>query len=540
MDKNVAVIGGGYWGKNLIRSFNDLGALRLICDTDLEILKNYAQKHPDVEVTTSFQGVLKSDAVSAVVIATPAVTHSALVKQALLAGKDVLVEKPLALSRSEGEEVVQLAERTNRILMAGHILQYHPAIRKLKELVTSGYIGKIQYIYSNRLNIGKVRSEENILWSFAPHDISVMLMLLGELPTSVHAHGGNYLNYNVADVTITAFTFESGVRGHVFVSWLHPYKEQRLVVVGDKKMAVFDDSEPTDKLKVFAHQVEWVNRKPVALKAAPEVIPIIMEEPLKLECAHFLDCISTRSTPLTDGKESLAVLTVLEACQKALDLRGASVSVPAASPQKNYFVHESCYVDQPCEIGEGTKIWHFSHILKGSRIGAYCSIGQNASIGPEVTIGNKVKIQNNVSVYQGVTLEDEVFCGPSMVFTNVINPRSGVRRMHELKQTLVKRGASIGANVTVVCGNTLGRYCFIGAGTVVTRDVPDYALVYGNPARIQGWMCECGVRLQFKWDGHIETAMCSACSASYTKEGDRVQIETGQPLVTAPSDGTLK
>ncbi|MCS7048545.1 MAG: N-acetyltransferase [Verrucomicrobiae bacterium] len=176
-------------------------------------------------------------------------------------------------------------------------------------------------------------------------------------------------------------------------------------------------------------------------------------------------------------------------------------------------------MDEPCDIGDGTKIWHFSHVLKGSKIGKNCNIGQNVVIGPNVTVGDRVKIQNNVSVYQGVTLEDEVFCGPSMVFTNVNNPRSGIARMHELKPTLVKKGATIGANATIVCGHTIGTYSFIGAGAVVTKDVPDYALAVGNPARVVGWVCKCGVRLHF--DG--SDATCAACGAKYRKDGQCVR-----------------
>src|SRR6266850_4605523 len=166
----------------------------------------------------------------------------------------------------------------------------------------------------------------------------------------------------------------------------------------------------------------------------------------------------------------------------------------------DYFVHESSYLDEPCLILPGTKIWHFSHIMKNSRIGASCNIGQNVVISPDVVIGNNVKIQNNVSVYTGCVLEDDVFCGPSMVFTNVVNPRSHVIRKDEYKTTLVRKGASLGANCTVVCGATIGRYAFIGAGSVVTRDVPDYALVYGNPARQRGWMCACGIKLALNGD----------------------------------------
>ena len=182
-----------------------------------------------------------------------------------------------------------------------------------------------------------------------------------------------------------------------------------------------------------------------------------------------------------------------------------------------YSVHESSFVDQGVEIGEGTKIWHFCHIIEGSKIGKNCKIGQNVVIGPDAIIGNNCKIQNNVSVYTGVKLEDDVFCGPSMVFTNVFNPRSAIPRMKELKETLVKKGASIGANATIVCGNTIGKSAFIGAGAVVTKDVPDYALMAGNPARRIGWMCECGVKMVFSGG----TSKCEACGAEY-KEQDGV------------------
>lgn len=188
---------------------------------------------------------------------------------------------------------------------------------------------------------------------------------------------------------------------------------------------------------------------------------------------------------------------------------------------KDYFVHESSYVDDPCQIGAGTKIWHFSHVMANCRIGEKCNIGQNVVVSPDVVIGSNVKIQNNVSLYTGVILEDDVFCGPSMVFTNVVNPRSHVVRRNEYKQTLVKKGASIGANATVVCGTTIGRYAFIGAGSVITRDVPDYALMYGNPARQRGWMCQCGLKLDFQG----ETATCSSCGSRYQKQGESIKPE---------------
>ena len=194
-------------------------------------------------------------------------------------------------------------------------------------------------------------------------------------------------------------------------------------------------------------------------------------------------------------------------------------------PVKDFFVHESSYIDEPCLIGAGTKIWHFSHIMRNSRIGANCNIGQNVVISPDVVIGNNVKIQNNVSVYTGVELEDDVFCGPSMVFTNVINPRSHVVRRDEYRRTLVQKGASIGANATIVCGITIGRYAFIGAGSVVTRDVPAHALVYGNPARVRGWMCACGIAVDFARSGDEESAQCRACAAQYRKSGQQVYAD---------------
>ena len=181
---------------------------------------------------------------------------------------------------------------------------------------------------------------------------------------------------------------------------------------------------------------------------------------------------------------------------------------------KDYFVHSTAVVDEPVEIGLDTQIWHFSHIMSGAKIGGRCIIGQNVFIGPRVILGNNVKIQNNVSVYEGVILEDDVFCGPSMVFTNVFNPRSFISRKKEFRQTLVRQGATIGANATVVCGNTIGRYALIGAGTVVTKDVPDYALVYGNPARVQSWVCQCAASLTFR----SGKATCSACGRRYRKD----------------------
>jgi UDP-2-acetamido-3-amino-2,3-dideoxy-glucuronate N-acetyltransferase len=519
----VACIGAGHWGKNLVRNFAELGALAAVCEADPARRQALEAQYPEVGVTGDVDALLRSPEIDAVVIATPAETHAGLVRRALAAGKHVFVEKPLALSVEEGEELVASAERRGRVLMVGHLLWYHPAVLRLKEIIDEGELGRIQYIYSNRLNLGKIRTEENILWSFAPHDVSVMLGLVGEMPDAVDAHGGTYLREGVADVTVSTLSFPSGVKGHIFVSWLHPFKEQKLVVVGDRKMAVFNDVEPTDKLVVYPHSIDWKKQIPVATAAAG--LPVSFEgvEPLRLECEHFLRRIADGAAPRTDGREALRVLRVLAALQRRLELgnHGKTALDAPTTVRPRHRVHESSYVDEDVEIGEGTTIWHFSHVLRNCRIGAGCRIGQNVVIGPNVQIGDGVKIQNNVSVYEGVTLEDDVFCGPSMVFTNVYNPRSEIRRMDELRRTLVRKGATFGANCTVVCGITVGRYAFVGAGAVVLRDVPDHALVVGNPGRIVGWMCSCGSRIDF--EGEDGTGVCRACGSGYEKVGAAVQ-----------------
>jgi UDP-2-acetamido-3-amino-2,3-dideoxy-glucuronate N-acetyltransferase len=524
--RRIACVGAGYWGRNLIRNFDELGALAWICDANPETLQEVGAKYPEARCTGRIEEFLTDEGVTGVVIATPAETHADLIRRALRAGKDVLVEKPLSLNVDEGAELVALAERTGRILMVGHLLWYHPAVLKLQELIEAGELGRLQYIYSNRLNLGRIRREENILWSFAPHDVSVILGLLGEMPEEIQAQGGNYLHPKIADVTTTMLAFPSGVKAHIFVSWLHPFKEQKLVIVGDRKMAVFDDTQPEDKLVLYPHQIGWKNHIPVPTRAAAQPVPVDLVEPLRAECLHFLECVDTRRAPRTDGREGLRVLTVLQQCQKALEAPGPGASVTprngkAAAESKSYFAHESAFIDEGVEIGPGTTIWHVSHILKNSRVGKDCRIGQNVVIGPNVSVGDGVKIQNNVSVYEGVTLEDYVFCGPSMVFTNVYNPRSEIRRMEELRPTLVRQGASLGANCTVLCGVTIGTYAFIGAGAVVLKDVPDFALVVGNPGRIAGWMCTCGHRIKFV-DPTREGA-CSSCGRGYAKVGSTVR-----------------
>jgi len=509
VDRNIAVVGCGYWGKNLVRNFAELGVLHTICDSSHETLSRFEYLSPDIVRETSYDAVLASNAIKAVVISSPAALHYSMAKQALLAGKDIFVEKPLSLEVTQGEELVELAGEKKKILMVGHVLEYHPGVVRLKKLVDDGELGKIEYIYSSRLNLGKFRTEENILWSFAPHDISVILLLLNEMPCDVSAHGGCYLHHDIADVTVTTMSFTSGVRAHIFVSWLHPYKEQKLVVIGDKKMAVFDDVTPQNKLLLYEHQIEWIEQRPVPRQGEAIPVEFTMEEPLRIECQHFLECLESSQKSKTDGQSGLRVLKVLDACQRSLEKGGENISIES---EGSFFLHRTSIVEEPYDVGDGTKIWHFTHVMPNVKIGKNCTLGQNVFIGGNVRIGNNVKIQNNVSVFNGVTLEDDVFCGPACVFTNVVSPRSQISQEAKYTPTLVKKGATIGANATIICGNSIGKYAFVGAGSVVTCDIPDYALAYGNPARISGWVCECGAKIDFGGRGKTK---CSKCGKEF-------------------------
>ena len=314
----VGLAGCGYWGRNLARNLHQMGILHAVCDPSAKVLKEVKASYRGVKTTRDFADLLGDPKLKAVAVAAPAVEHYDLARKALLAGKDVFVEKPLALRVPQAEELVELARARKRILMVGHILEYHPAILKLKDLVEAGELGDIHYVYSNRLNLGKVRQEENILWSFAPHDISVILLLVGAMPEWASTNGQHYLQHDVADVTMTCLSFPGKTRGHIFVSWLHPFKEQKLVVVGSRKMAVFDDVIKEGKLKIFDKGIEWKDGEPVIRQTAESTLFFPEMEPLREELAHFVECVRTRRPPRTDGANGLRVLRVLEACQRSI------------------------------------------------------------------------------------------------------------------------------------------------------------------------------------------------------------------------------
>jgi UDP-2-acetamido-3-amino-2,3-dideoxy-glucuronate N-acetyltransferase len=312
----VGLVGLGHWGPNLARNFASFGALAAICDSREAVRAEHAHAYPGVRIFASADEIFAST-VAAVAIATPAASHGALVRQALAANKHVFVEKPLCLDLGEARELGEEARRRGRVLMVGHLLLYHPAFLALKTLVAEGRIGTLRYIYSNRLSLGKIRREENALWSFAPHDISMILSLTSTMPERAMTSGGSYLLPGVADTTLSHLSFPGGVQAHIFVSWLHPYKDHRLVVVGSEGMASFHDSA-TDKLTLYPHAVGWDGDLPNVTKAPAETVPFEAGEPLALECQHFLDCVATGATSRSDAAESVRVLSVLDACQRSL------------------------------------------------------------------------------------------------------------------------------------------------------------------------------------------------------------------------------
>ncbi|NBX02497.1 MAG: oxidoreductase [Alphaproteobacteria bacterium] len=487
----IAVIGCGYWGKNLVRNMSELGVLVAVVDSSEQAAKAMANTY-NVSALT-IEEVLADSEVDGVVIASSAATHAPLAEKALRAGKHVFVEKPLALSVADAESLAKLAADKKLTLMVGHLLQYHPAFIALLQEVRGGRIGELQYAQSHRLSFGKIRTEENVLWSFAPHDISMLLAIAGEPPEKLLANVTAQITAGIADIATLHLDFASGFRAHIMASWLHPVKEHRLMVIGKKGALVFDDSNPWEqKLMFYNNTVPMGNGVPVAQKGESLAIPLAQAEPLRAECEHFLNAISSGSPVRTDAAEGIRVLEVLTAAEKSTKEQKA---VKMSEAKKKYFVHETAIVDDGCEIEEGSKIWHFSHILSGTKIGKNVSVGQNVMIGPNVRVGDNCKIQNNVSLYKGVSLADGVFCGPSCVFTNVNTPRSEVERKDEFLDTPVGRGATIGANATIVCGHKIGEYCLIGAGSVVTKDVKPHALMVGNPARQIGWVSHAGDKL---------------------------------------------
>lgn len=310
MKKNIAVIGCGHWGKNLIRNFSECGSLYAVCDPEKNLALKYAEQY-GVKILT-FSEVVSDSNVKGVVLAVPAPLHAQLAIKAINCKKHVYIEKPLAMNLEEANDIVKQANKNNVKVMVGHLLQYHPIFIKLKNLIHSGYIGDLSYIYSNRLSVGKIRSDEDVIWSFAPHDISMILSLVMQRPKSIRAETATILQNNISDKAILHMEFENDINTHIFVSWLHPFKEHKLVINGNKGMAVFDDTKPWDqKLAIYKHKISISNKNPEIEKEDPEFIHVHQSEPLKNECLHFIDVVNNLIEPKTNAYEGTRVLEIL-------------------------------------------------------------------------------------------------------------------------------------------------------------------------------------------------------------------------------------
>ncbi|HEY6867711.1 MAG TPA: Gfo/Idh/MocA family oxidoreductase [Candidatus Eisenbacteria bacterium] len=339
----IAVVGTGDWGANLVRNFAALPGARLaaLCDSEAQRLARTAAQHPGARALAHVDEIAAAPEIQGVVVSASAVNHYPLARTLLEAGKDVYVEKPLALEVAHAEELVRLAAQRGRILMVGHLLIHHPGVRYLKGMVERGDLGELYYIYSQRVNLGKVRRDESALWSFAPHDLSVILHLLGMEPIDVVARGSAFLQGRVEDVVFVDLRFPGGKLAHVHVSWLDPHKLRKFTVVGSQKMVVFDDMEASEKIRVYDKGVDRAGQvvsygDALTVRSGDIVIPrISLQEPLRIECQHFVDCIRERRTPITDGQDGLRVVRVLAAAQASLDAGGAPVpvaSMPAGVP----------------------------------------------------------------------------------------------------------------------------------------------------------------------------------------------------------------
>jgi predicted dehydrogenase len=331
---DLGIVGLGYWGPNLMRSLNRIGRVRLkyACDLDEGKRARFAAQYSDTQFTGDFEELLADEYLDAVVVATPVPVHAALAREVLKAGKDVFVEKPLALSPEDAEDLVKLAADKDRILMVGHLLEYHPAVIRLKEIVNSGELGEIFYVYTHRINLGVIRPDENALWSLAPHDLSVSMYILEQEPVEVQATGHSYLKGGVEDVVFGTLRFGDGKIAHLHVSWLDPHKERKITVVGSEKMVVFDDMSRDEKIKLYDKGVEKPDFESygeyIGLRFGDILIPHVPnDEPLKLECEHFVECMVERKRPRSDGHSGLRVVRTLDALQRSLEAGGRPISL---------------------------------------------------------------------------------------------------------------------------------------------------------------------------------------------------------------------
>lgn len=336
MDRlRLGLVGYGYWGPNLARNFHQLPEAWLVAcaDADTSRLAEVSRLYPSIQQTaTDVRPLLENPTLDALVIATPARSHFPLVSQALEAGKHVLVEKPLALTSAEARALIEIARKNHRVLMVGHTFEYNPAVWKIQEMLDAGSLGKLYYVYSNRVNLGRVQTDINALWSIAPHDISILLALLKTMPLSVSAHGATYVSQGIEDVVFALLQFPQNIVGHIHASWLDPSKTRQMTFVGSERMIVYDDVDPEAKLKIYDKGIykrgDAFGEFQLRIRSGDLHIPKIdLTEPLKYECAHFLECVRDNKTPRTDGENGLRVVRVLEAAQQSLTQDGKSIAL---------------------------------------------------------------------------------------------------------------------------------------------------------------------------------------------------------------------
>lgn len=540
------VVGTGKWGTNLAREAHALGSLAALVDSNERSLQAAFSSLGTPSAVGTYPTLtlaLRAHPSAPVIVATPPRTHYDVALAALHAGRDVWVEKPLCLTLAHAEQLAASADAGGRILFVDHLLQYSSPHARLLKLVRDGFVGRVTRVRARRLNFGTVRTQENVLWSFCPHDVSLALAAVGRLPSSVLCTGQAAVSRNVEDYVDLQLSFSQGVTASIEASWLHFEKERGLAVFGSEGCLAVDEVPKDGKPALTGFK--WsAKRRADGCSVVTEKREVALTDdaddrmrgsPIRNALGEFFECVRTRRSPITDGREGIRVLGVLLAAQESLATAAAvrvaegrsprkverSLEVPStgrsappsagglrgggsvgraansngAPPGPLYFKHPSAVVDAGAAIGPDCRVWHFSHIMSGAVLGRSCNIGQNVYLAATAVLGSNVKVQNGVSIYDGVTVDDDAFLGPHCVFTNVKTPRSHVSRRDAFEKTRVGRGATVGANATVVCGTRLGEYCMVGAGAVVTKDVPSHALVYGNPARVMGWVATGGQRL---------------------------------------------
>lgn len=494
----IGLIGYGLVGSRLARSFSGLGVLSMVCDANPEALRHAATALPGIVVVQDEDALLADPRVRAVVMSQPVAGHMSFARKVLETGRHLYAAPSAAFDVDDCRKLQDLATARGMVFTPGFLSQHDPGVARLAGLAQDGSLGRVVSVVARTVAAPETEPE----WGDpAAEDIAAILRIVDHVPVVLPpAERGE----SQADVTVLAFP--SGPVAHVFAPKPGSRPMREIVVVGEAATAAW-------RIDAMGQGVVTVSGG-----VSRERVEFPRESALEQACAAFVDALRGAIPPSGDKPCWLKALDVLTTLRER---RNARQDKPDTSGwAQDAFVHHTSVVDERVTLGEGVRIWHFCHILPDCRIGAHTNVGQNVMIGPGVTVGARCKIQNNVSVYPGVTLEDGVFCGPSMVFTNVHNPRATIPRMDEARATPVRTGATLGANCTIVCGNEIGPYAFVGAGAVVTRPVPSHALVVGNPARRVGWVCRCGVRL----DRELQ---CPACGARYEHAGSGLRGAPG-------------